>query len=260
MTQDPTVASSAEPRAARSPIHRAAAHARWETRLLLRNGEQLLLTFAIPIGLLLALSLTSMFTIATADQRVPNALATVLTVSVISSAFASLAIATGFERRSGALRFLGTTPLSRSELLGGKFGATALVTVLSCAAAIVVAVLLGWRPAGTAAWTVPMVVLGTAAFAVWGMALAGLLRAEAVLAVANGLFLILIMFGGVIIPPASLPGPLGVVAPWLPSGALADALRACLVDQQAPAPMTFVVLAGWLAVGTAVARRTFRWS
>ena len=239
---------------------RTVAHARWETRLLLRNGEQLLLTFAIPIGLLLALSLTTMFAISTGDERVPSALATVLAVSVISSAFASLAIATGFERRSGALRFLGTTPLSRGELLGGKFGATAIVTLLSCAAAVIVAALLGWRPSSAAAWAIPVVILGTAAFAAWGMALAGLLRAEAVLAVANGLFLILIMFGGVIIPPTSLPGPMAAVAPWLPSGALADALRAGLVHQQAPAAVTFLVLLAWLVAGAAVARRTFRWS
>lgn len=243
-----------------SPISRAGAHGRWETRLLLRNGEQLLLTFAIPIGLLLALSLTSMFATTTGDQRVPSALATVLTVSVISSAFTSLAIATGFERRSGALRFLSTTPLTRTELLGGKFAATALVTLLSCAAVSVVAVALGWRPTAASLWVVPLLVLGTAAFAAWGMALAGLLRAEAVLAVANGLFLVLIMFGGVIIPPASLPGPLATIAPLLPSGALADSLRACLVDHQAPSAGAAVVMVIWLAAGALVAGRTFRWS
>ncbi len=191
---------------AHSPASRATAHGRWETRLLLRNGEQLLLTFAIPIGLLLALTLTTMFSATAGQSRVPNALATVLTVSVISSAFTSLAIATGFERRSGALRFMATTPLTRVELLAGKFGATAVVTVLSCLTVSVVALALGWRPTAATAWVPVLVVLGTAAFAAWGMALAGLLRAEAVLAVANGLFLILVMFGGVIIPSSSLPG------------------------------------------------------
>jgi ABC-2 type transport system permease protein len=244
----------------RTPTARAFVHARWETRLLLRNGEQLLLTFVIPIGLLVALSVNSLFASSTGDQRVARALATVLAVSVISSAFTSLAIATGFERRSGALRFLSTTPLTRTELLGGKFGATALVTVLSCLAATVVALALGWRPAPAAAWAIPMLILGTATFAAWGMALAGLLRAEAVLAIANGVFLLLVMFGGVIIPPSSLPGPLAVVAPWLPSGALADALRACLVAQQAPTPGQVLVLAVWLVAGTLLARRTFRWS
>jgi ABC-2 type transport system permease protein len=243
-----------------SSLSRSIAHARWETRLLLRNGEQLLLTFAIPIGLLLALSLTTLFSTTSGPLRVPSALATVLAVSVISSAFTSLAIATGFERRSGALRFLSTTPLTRRELLGGKFGATALVTVLSCAAVSIVALLLGWRPTPTVIWVLPVLILGTAAFAAWGMALAGLLRAEAVLAVANGLFLVLVMFGGVIIPPTSLPGPLATLAPLLPSGAMADSFRACLVDHHAPSPTSLCVMVIWLAVGTIVAGRTFRWS
>ena len=245
---------------AHSPASRATAHGRWETRLLLRNGEQLLLTFAIPIGLLLALTLTTMFSGTTGQSRVPNALATVLTVSVISSAFTSLAIATGFERRSGALRFMATTPLTRVELLAGKFGATAVVTVLSCVTVSGVAVALGWRPTAATAWVPLLVVLGTAAFAAWGMALAGLLRAEAVLAVANGLFLFLVMFGGVIIPSSSLPGPLATITPWLPSGALADALRACLVDLHAPSVGSIAVMVIWLAAGTLVAGRTFRWS
>jgi ABC-2 type transport system permease protein len=239
---------------------RVRAHAAWETRLLLRNGEQLLLTFVIPLGLLLALTLTPMFSSYGGDDRVPSALATVLTVSVLSAAFASLAISTAFERRSGALRFLATTPLSRGDLLAGKFLATAVVTTLSALAACLVALLLGWRPSTSAWWLGPVIVLGTAACSAWGMALAGLLRAEAVLAVANGLFLALIMFGGVIIPASSLPGPLGTLAPWLPSGALAEALNACLVERAAPSALAMLVLVAWLTAGAALASRTFKWS
>jgi len=239
---------------------RVASQARWEARLLLRNGEQLLLTFLIPVGLLLGLSLTSLMSDAYGDDRTPQALATVLTVSVISAAFTSLAIATGFERRSGALRFLGTTPLSRAELLGGKALATLGVTVLSSAAVLLTAVALGWRPTPAATWIAPLLLLGTAAFAAWGLALAGALRAEAVLAVANGLFLVLILFGGVIVPAASLPGPLASLAPWLPSGALAEALTAAVVDGAAPPATAIAVLGAWLAVGAAVSARTFRWS
>jgi ABC-2 type transport system permease protein len=105
-----------------------------------------------------------------------------------------------------------------------------------------------------------VLLLGTATFAAWGMALAGLLRAEAVLAVANGVFLVLILFGGVVVPAASLPGPLAALAPWLPSGALADALTDALVGGTAPGGAAVAVLVAWLAVGAAVASRTFRWS
>ena len=92
------------------------------------------------------------------------------------------------------------------------------------------------------------------------MALAGLLRAEAVLAVANGLFLALIMFGGVVIPADSLPGPLAALAPLLPSGALADAFTSALVLGEPPTIQATLVLIGWLGLGTAVSVRTFRWS
>lgn len=239
---------------------RAIAHAGWETRLLLRNGEQLLLTIIIPVGILLGLTMTDVLVQQSGPDRIPLAIATVLAVSVISSAFTSLAIATGFERRSGALRFLGTTPLTRTELLVGKFCATAAVTALSSAVVCVVAVLIGWRPSASALWAVPVLILGTAAFAAWGMALAGLLRAEAVLAVANGLFLFLIMFGGVIIPAASLPGPMSVVADLLPSGALVTGLTDSLVDGQMPSGLAVIVLIVWLASGALVSSRTFRWS
>ena len=239
---------------------RVLAQAGWETRLLLRNGEQLLLTIVIPVALLLGLTLTDVIVQTEGPDRVATALATVLTVSVISAAFTSLAIATAFERRSGALRFLGTTPLTRSELLTGKLLATALVTLVSVVIVTLTAVAIGFRPSGGAAWAALLVVLGTAAFAAWGMALAGLLRAEAVLAVANGLFLALIMFGGVVIPAASLPGPLAALAPLLPSGALADGLDSALVSGSAPSGASLLVLLAWTAVGTAVTARTFRWS
>ncbi|MBK9740200.1 MAG: ABC transporter permease [Actinobacteria bacterium] len=235
-------------------------HAGWETRLLLRNGEQLLLTFAIPVGLLLVLTVTNLFSASSGPDRIPRALATVLAVSVLSAAFTSLAIATGFERRSGALRFLGTTPLSRTELLAGKGLATALVTALSALVVCTVAVVVGWRPAPSALWIAPVLLLGTAACAAWGMALAGLLRAEAVLAVANGIFLVLILFGGVIIPADSLPGPLAALVPYLPSGALVEGFSAPLVAGQAPGAAPIVVLASWLTVGTLLSGRTFRWS
>jgi len=232
----------------------------WEVRLLLRNGEQLLLTFVIPVALLLGLGLTSLMPDAYGTDRVPQALATVLAVSVISAAFTSLAIATGFERRSGALRFLGTTPLSRVELLAGKGLATLAVTVLSSGAVAVTAFAIGWRPTAHALWVPVLILLGTAAFAACGVALAGLFRAEAVLAIANGLFLVLILFGGVIIPASSLPGPLGALAPWLPSGALADSLTGVLVDAHSPSIGAILVLVGWAVVGTTVSARTFRWS
>ena len=241
-------------------MSRAAIQARWELGLLLRNGEQLLLTVVIPVGLLLVLAVTDLLPSAYGDDRTARSLATVLTVSVISAAFTSLAISTAFERRSGALRFLGTTPLTRGELLAGKALATGIVLALSIAVTVITAVVVGWRPEAGLAWALVPAVLGTASFAAWGMALAGALRAEAVLAVANGVFLALIVFGGVVVPASALPGALAVVAPLLPSGALAEQFTSAIVSGQPPSLASAAVLLAWSVAGAGLAARTFRWS
>ena len=157
---------------------RARAHTGWELRLLLRNGEQLLLVFIIPIVLVLALGRTT-FVPGGVDAAIPK----VLTISILAGCFTSLAIATGFERRSGALRFLATTPLTRANLLTGKAFATAIVTLLSVLVVSLLGIALGWRPAGTWPVAIGIAFLGCLTFAAWGLFLAGTLRAEAVLAV-----------------------------------------------------------------------------
>ena len=241
-------------------MNRPVAHARWEASLLLRNGEQLLLTIVIPVAILILLTQTDALRSSAGPTSAASALATALTVSVLGASFASLAIATGFERRSGALRYLSTTPLTRGDLLVGKFLATAAVVLVSAAVAAIAALVVGWRPAPGSVWALPALLLAGAAGAAWGMALAGLLRAEAVLAVANAVFLVLILFGGVVIPVQSLPAPLAALAPWLPSGAAADALTAALVSGQPPALATILTLLAWLATGALVAVRSFRWT
>ncbi len=246
-------------RTAQRPAQRALAQAGWEMRLLLRNGEQLLLTVIIPVTILLVLTLTDLFPQGRGPEGLPRSLATVLTVSIISSAFTSLAIATAFERRSGALRLLSTTPLSIRELITGKLLATVGVTAVSAVVVVLVAVVLGWRPGPGAAWAVPVLVLGVAAWVPWGLALAGALRAEAVLAVANGIFLVLLLLGGVVIPVTSLPGALGALASVLPSGALSDALTTALVTGS-PDAAACLVLVVWAGAGVLVATRSFRWA
>lgn len=245
--------------AASASAHRTRSQALWETRLLLRNGEQLLLTIIIPVVLLLVLTLTDVLPQATAPDPLATSLATVLAVSVISSAFTSLAIATGFERRSGALRLLSTTPLSPVELLTGKALATVAVTIVSSAVVVASALLVGWRPTPGSAWAMVSLVVGVAAWAPWGLVLAGALRAEAVLAVANGAFLAFLLFGGIVIPASALPSALATIVEVLPSGALVNSLTAALTDGVLDVTAT-VILAGWSALGVLVAARTFRWT
>ncbi|MCB0908306.1 MAG: ABC transporter permease, partial [Nocardioidaceae bacterium] len=105
------------------------AQARMETRLLLRNGEQLLLAIVIPVIVLVgAVKGAERLGLDIAERPVDLFTPGVFALAVMSSSFTSLAIMTGFERRYGVLKRLGASPLPRHGLLLGKTGA--LVTVL----------------------------------------------------------------------------------------------------------------------------------
>ena len=183
------------------------AQAAFDQRLLLRNGEQFLLTILIPTGLLIGLTLVTALPLSVAPgaSRVEMALAGVLAVAVLSSAFASLAIGVGFDRRSGALLLLATTPLSRTSILIARSIATFATVLLQTVVLAVTALALGWRPDSAALIALPILALGTLALGSLGFALAGALRAEATLAVANAAFLLLLVAGGPPGPPHHCP-------------------------------------------------------
>ncbi len=240
------------------------AQAGFELRLLLRNGEQLLLTVMIPLALLVAVTLVPAVPLdaAAGSARVPEALGGVLAVAIIASAFTSLAISVGFDRRSGALVMLATTPLSRQAILGARAIATMAMVAIQVVLLLVTALVLGWQPTARALALPVWAILGTAAFAALGFALAGAVRAEATLAVANAAFLVLVAVGGTTFPASDLPGPLATLVSALPSSGLADLLRwstgAGGGDGLALAVDAALVLA-WGAAGALVAVRTFRW-
>ncbi|HEX5089656.1 MAG TPA: ABC transporter permease [Nocardioides sp.] len=237
------------------------AQARMESRLMLRNGEQLLLAVVIPVLVLVGMvggadRLGLDYDHPVVDVVTPG----VLALAVMSTSFTSLAIATAFERRYGVLKRLGASPLPRSGLLGGKVGALLLVEAMQLLVIGVVGQLLGWDPVASAssvAGLVLAVLLGTSAFAALGLLMAGSLRAEATLAAANLAYLLLLA-GGAVVLPVSAYGGFGHVAQWLPSGALGEAMRSAFLDG-AIAWRDLVVLLGWALVGTAATTRTFSW-
>lgn len=243
------------------------AQAGFDLRLLLRNGEQLLLTIIIPIALLLGVTFVGAvpLTEPAGPARLPEALGGVLAVAIIASAFTSLAIGIGFDRRSGALLMLATTPLSRTAILGARILAAVAVTAIQTVLLGTTAMILGWRPTLSSLALIPAVALGTACFAALGFALGGAVRAEATLALANAVFLILVAVGGTTIPASSLPTPLGAIVSVLPSSALGDLLRWCTGfityagDTWSALVVDVVVLAVWTLLGAVVARRTFAW-
>jgi len=237
------------------------AQARMESRLMLRNGEQLLLAVVIPVLVLVGMvrgadRLGLAYDHPVVDVVTPG----VLALAVMSTSFTSLAIATAFERRYGVLKRLGASPLPRSGLLAGKVLALLLIEVLQLLVLSVVGLLLGWDPEVSAASVVGVVLavlLGTSAFASLGLLMAGALRAEATLAAANLVYLLLLAAGAVILP-ASAYGAYGQVAQWLPSGALGEAMRDALLDGTV-AWRDLAVLLGWSVIGTVATARTFSW-
>jgi ABC-2 type transport system permease protein len=179
----------------------------------------------------------------------------------MSTAMVSLGIATGFERGYGVLKRLFVTPLGRGRLLGAKVVGVLVVVTIQAAVVCGVAAAIGWRPhatALTAACAVGATVLGVAAFGGIGLALAGRLRAEANLAAANGLYLLLLLTGGMVVPFSKLPSGIVDVAKALPSGALTIALRDTLASAAVPSATTWLVLAVWALVAPLVAATTFR--
>lgn len=233
---------------------------RAETATVLRNGEQLLLTLIIPVLLLVFFSNVDVLPSGTqdpADFLLPG----VIALAVMSTAMVSLGIATGFERTYLVLKRLGATPLRRGELVTAKMLSVFAVELLQVLILVPLGLALGWElRGGNALLVIPAVLLGTSAFTGIGLTLAGSLRGEINLAAQNGLYLVLLLLGGMVIPVSSLPGPLRAVAEILPSAALADVLRDSLTGVGNRPGASWVVLAVWAVIAPAVAARRFRWS
>jgi ABC-2 type transport system permease protein len=232
---------------------------RTELLLVLRNGEQLLLTLGIPVMLLVFFSVVDVLPTGT-DDPVDFLAPGVLALAVMSTAMVSLGIGTGFERTYHVLKRLGATPLGRSRLIAAKTAAVAVVEVLQFAVLVPVAFALGWSP-DSPSWllAVGAVLLGTIAFAGIGLTFAGRLRGEINLAALNAVYLVLLLLGGMVIPFEELPGAIRSIAHALPSGALADVLRDALAGGGSQPATSWVVLAIWAAVAPALAAALFRW-
>jgi ABC-2 type transport system permease protein len=238
-----------------------AAQAGLELRTLIRNGEQLLLTLIIPVLLLVAFGREALISVGP-GSRIDFIVPGILALAVMSTAFTSLAIGTGFERRYGVLKRLGATPLSRAGLIAAKAVSVLAVELAQAAVVLGVGALLGWRPHASpvAAFWVPVLLLaGTAAFAGLAMLMAGTLRAEATLAAANLLYVVMLGLGGVLFPLTKFPASVQPVLKLLPAGALSDGLRHLLAHGGGWPAADLLVLLVWAVAGIMLASRVFRW-
>lgn len=233
------------------------AQSRAEAVLQVRRGENMIVTLVIPLGILVFFAKVDTLSTNYAhpvDFLVPG----VLALSVMAAAMVSLGIATGFERRYGVLKRLGSTPLSRSGLLTAKTATVLALELVQVLLVVAVGAAIGWHvPAGIVP-AVGLLLIGTIAFAGIGLFMAGTLRAEANLAAANGLFLVLLFLGGMAYPLSKLPGALETFAKLLPAAALSETVRAVLTSKPFPVG-ELVVLLVWAIAAPIAAARTFRW-
>jgi ABC-2 type transport system permease protein len=230
-----------------------------ELRLTARRGENLLVTILVPAAVLLFFASVAVLPLPgrPVDFLLPGALA----LAVIATSLVNLGIATGYERHYGVLKRLGGSPLTRPQLIAAKIAAVLAVEVAQALLLFAIAIgPLGWRlpPGSPLALLGAALVLGTLAFAGLGLAMAGALRAEATLALANGLFLAFLLLGGIVLPIDHLPAPLATVAAFLPASALADLFRVALGSGGDAARAT-AILAVWSVASVALAARAFRW-
>ncbi|MFJ9352337.1 ABC transporter permease [Streptomyces sp. NPDC101237] len=253
-----TATGTYTPKPGAAPLPRMiAAQAALETRMLLRNGEQLLLTVVIPTLLLVLFSTVDI--VDTGSGRSVDFLAPgVLALAVMSTAFTGQAIATGFERRYGVLKRLASSPLPRWGLMTAKTASVLVTEILQVILLTAIALALGWSPHGNPLAVLLLLALGTAAFSGLGLLMAGTLKAEATLAAANLVFLLLLVGGGVIVPLDRFGGAQGVLS-LLPISALSGGLRDVLADGAGTPWRDLAVLAVWAVLGLGAAGRFFRW-
>lgn len=254
-----TATRTYSPKPGAAPLARMiAAQAVLETRMLLRNGEQLLLTVIIPTLLLVLFSTVDV--VDTGDGEAVDFLAPgILALAVMSTAFTGQAIATGFERRYGVLKRLAASPLPRWGLMTAKTLSVLVTEVLQVILVAVIALALGWSPQGSPVAVFLLLALGTAAFSGLGLLMAGTLKAEATLAAANLVFLLLLVGGGVVVPLDKFPDAAQDVLGLLPIAALSEGLRDVLQHGAGTPWGGLGILAVWAVAGLAAAGKFFRW-
>ncbi len=232
-----------------------------ELRLAMRRGESLLITFVIPAGVLLVFSGFDMSGGTTGGKPVDRMLPGSMSLAVIAAAMVSLAIATGFERSYGVIKRLGGSPAGTSALVASKTAAVVVVEAVQMVLLVLIGGALGWSagPGASVLLVAAGLVLGTVAFAGFGLLMAGTLRAEATLALANLLFLLALVLGGIVLPLDRLPASVAAASSVLPPAALTHVLSIGLGGAIGDATEPIVVLAFWAVVLAGLAARKFRW-
>ena len=239
-------------------MRRVFAQYRFELRLLARNGESLLLIVGLPLGLLVFFSLVDILPKGEAVEAVDFLAPGIIALAVMSTAFVNTAISTGFDRHYGVLKRLGATPLRRSELVLAKVLTVATVEVVQVLAVLLVARMLGWTPSQTPIDVVGAILLATAAFVGLAFLMAGRLGGLVTLALANAVYIVMLLISGMIVPLGDLPAALATLSRALPGTALATIVRGAF-DGAGVDAGPWLVLMTWAALAPAAAAKLMRW-
>mgnify|MGYP006201078305 CR=1 FL=1 len=235
------------------------AQLRAELQILARNGEQLLLTLIIPVILLVFFGTTDVLPTGF-DDHMDFLTPGIIALAIMSSSMVSLGIATGFERSYGVLKRLGTTPLGTKRLVAAKVVATCCIEIAQLLTLVAVGLILGWNPSSINLPSLLLaLVLGTSCFAGLGLIMAGRLRAEINLAAQNGLYLVLLLLGGILVPNSELPKSIAWLAEVLPSSLLSELLRGIFGNDELKIS-DLASLAIWALGACVVAIFSFKWS
>ncbi len=227
-----------------------------DLRVSVRDGEQLLLTLGLPIMLLVFFSLVDVLPTGGAepvDFLAPG----VIALALLSVAFVRLAIGVGFDRGFGAIKRLAITPLRASEFIAAKTLTTITLFAGQLVVLSAVGAALGWRPS-LSPFIVASLLGGLVTFSALAFVLASRFEGLASLALANALYVVLLLLSGLVVALEEFPGWLSAAVKVLPSTAVAALIRSNL-DGAAGPSWAWIALVLWLVASLTAAVALFRW-
>lgn len=242
---------------------------RYESRAFWRNPAAAFFTFAFPLMFLAIFLLVfgggeievEGGTASSATFTIPA----IVAFSVVNACYTNVAMTVALARDQGLLKRVRGTPLPPWAFLAGKVAHAVVITLLLVAVVTTVGALFYDVdvPSNTLPAFVVTLVIGAAAFAALGLAVAGFIpNADAAPAVVNATILPLLFISDVFIPLDDAPVWVGAVAWIFPVRHFAEALHTSFNPFETGTgftPLSLVVLALWGAGGVAVAARFFTW-
>ena len=236
---------------------------RAQQRLFWRSRELAFFTFLLPLILFVLLGSVNQDGEIEGVRGSDYLLAGMVGYGAASTAFAGLAILVIIRRESGVLKRVRGTPLPPATYLAAVLTSILLVFVIETVMLVTLAVAmfdaqLPERLGSTAA----VVLLGAAAFAAIGIAVASLIRnADAAAAAVNGIYLPMAFLSGSFFSPQAFPGFLQAIGDVLPLTYYIEVARNVMLHDRPvwDDPASLAAVSAWGVGALVVALRSFSW-